>query len=283
MTVSACRIVEDIDSRGGRPRAVEVGMINLKTTFEYYLSFCGFPLWILGLESDNVKRLVICKCTNFNSLVAEVHRECGEKLAALAQYLFRRIGVHKLKFQPQGPNRPHSDSVPAVHLISGSMQFLSDRLHSATTGLPTLALLYRHFSSRLHNGVPSGIATPGLAHVTWSRIRHVAVGGATTFCALLGSVCCECQPKLSILRRDIRSVVDFQVRPLPCKHPDSGSGADTTPTSNQLSDKLQVGYYDRPVIYPTSFSATGWGSRSLSLLGRLRPTACPVVLYSTHR
>jgi hypothetical protein len=83
---------------------------------------------------------------------------------------------------------------------------------------------------------------------------------------------------LIIIRRNIRSFFDFGVRPVSCKAPTS-----PRPDVYLLSHILECGKYDTDVVFQTSFSASGWGRRALSLteLGKAHGFPRAIAMHSS--
>jgi hypothetical protein len=132
--------------------------------------------------------------------------------------------------------------------------------------------VHRSFTPRAAYGYSRG---PSQA-IKWFRIRHSVVGGPTNFCALLGTTDPVFEPKLSVLRRTIRSVIDFGLRPLP--HNSSTCKSRTPTKFYSLDDKLITGHYHRPVVLPTHFYANGLGHRVLTNLELGKAHGFPTIL-----
>lgn len=96
-----------------------------------------------------------------------------------------------------------------------------------------------------------------LSHIDWRRITHAHVGGTTNARGTFGT---RFLPSLDLppeLQRSITHVLKFSIRPTACS-PD-------LPTPHYtLHDRLSLGQSEKPVLYPTYMSRSGWGYRSLS-------------------
>jgi hypothetical protein len=112
-------------------------------------------------------------------------------------------------------------------------------------------------------GRPTGTQTVQLTHVRWMSIRHTTVGGPTNFLSLVGLIGPTFLPKLTQLRRTIRSIFDFGARPHPCQPPSERSPS-AAPSHYTLDDILLTQHYTLPVKLPSSFCASGWGVRRLT-------------------
>jgi hypothetical protein len=148
-----------------------------------------------------------------------------------------------------------------------SPQQLYNKVGEFVSG-PVIGCIERNFTGRLRKGQPSGLTREVLhqprSNSAWHRVRHCSVGGATEFVALFYVVGMELDPQVSSLRRTIRHFVDFGIRPsrgvaAPSPNPIPSS------TSYELGDRLRPENYFLPVTCPSTFHATGWGLRTLTI------------------
>ena len=96
-----------------------------------------------------------------------------------------------------------------------------------------------------------------LNFINWKRITHAHVGGTTNAWAMFGI---RFLPDLDLpkeLQRSLAHAVKFSIRPIPC----SSNFASPHYT---LHDRLTLSNPDKPVLYSTYMSHTGWGQRSLT-------------------
>ena len=70
-------------------------------------------------------------------------------------------------------------------------------------------MLAEHYLGCLHNGQPSGQNITPHPDIAWHRLRHTSFGGVTNFTALVGFINCTIDPKVSVLRRTIRHILDY--------------------------------------------------------------------------
>jgi hypothetical protein len=237
-----------------RERRVEAGKLHSKVPIIYSLSSSGFPVWLFSLDSTNTSKLFIPQYDDAGSFVQDIELQLGTFAGNVLRFLLQRLQNQPIEFTSPPPN------LNVVRLCSGpSIQYLITQMGLST--IPTIGLLSEHFAGRLRNGRLSGDLHRDSHHIVWHRVRHTTVGGSTNFTALLGCLHIELSPRLSVLRRTIRIIVDFGIKPtfLPII-----LSAAATANRYMLDDILQVGHYDCPLHYPTSFSASGWGSRPLT-------------------
>jgi hypothetical protein len=236
-----------------RLRAVEIGFLNVKSQFVFYIYFHHFPIWLLGLEVNFVQTIYIEKHPSFSDMLAHIQNHCGASMAQFTSFLVHRVGIQRFVFGSQG-------ALAGIRLFSGPLtlmcKFLAD--HRAND---VWAMVDSDFHGRLHQGQPTGIGDWRLDHVTWFRIRHASVGGGTSFCSLFARCGTVFVPRVSVLRRNIRSFFNFGIRPVPCNHVKLTS---TSSAFYKIDDKLQAQFLYRPVLFQTHFSYTGWGVRSLT-------------------
>lgn len=89
------------------------------------------------------------------------------------------------------------------------------------------------------------------------RLRHVDVGGATTFTSLIGFHNISISPSTTPLRRSIKHFLDYSLRP--ASHTVDSHQSTFTP-----EHLLPVHCLSLPINYSTHFSSTGVGVRSLT-------------------
>jgi hypothetical protein len=92
---------------------------------------------------------------------------------------------------------------------------------------------------------------------TWWKLRHATFSGSTLFTALVGSNIDSFEPIQTPLRRNIRHLLNHGLQPAPAPPPAT--------TSLTASHRLHPAQLDREVTFRTSFTASGWGARALSL------------------
>jgi hypothetical protein len=250
-----------------RERRCEVGYLTLKKPLAVYLIFEGFPVWVFLLDLACCSHLYIVGYTSLGALLDAV-RVLGRSTAVLEFQLAQFLRVGGLSFimaLPSEPPIPHDNTV-CILLVSGPLQpFLCHQL-SRRSAWVILGVVDQHFSGRLRSSRPTGTSsTYCLDRVTWTRVRHVSTGGPTEFVSLFGCMGVQIEPMVTTLRRTIRCILDFSIRP----NPPIRLPAQYVPHPQfnvyTLGDTLRPGWYHVPVRCPSSFHASGWGSRILSL------------------
>lgn len=89
------------------------------------------------------------------------------------------------------------------------------------------------------------------------RLRHIEVGGATTFTSLVGFHNASVIPTITDLRCSIKHFMDYSLRP-------SSSNAAQLSSSFTPEHLLPLHNLTVPIVYSTHFTSTGTGARSLT-------------------
>lgn len=97
------------------------------------------------------------------------------------------------------------------------------------------------------------------SHLRWTSLRHDTFGGVTLFWGLVGSNIPGFEPIRTTLRCTIRHVLEYSLKPKWASPPGIGTAKTLSPDNRLHPDDLL-----REVLYHSHYSATGWGSRSLS-------------------
>jgi hypothetical protein len=93
-----------------------------------------------------------------------------------------------------------------------------------------------------------------------SLLIHHTFGGVTHFQAMLGTNIPNFVPVRMTLRRTLRHVLEYSIKPRWAPAP----SRDTSSTPLRLEDRLHPSDLNSEILYHTHYSATGWGIRSLS-------------------
>lgn len=133
-----------------------------------------------------------------------------------------------------------------VWFASGSRDFLED--FRGPSGTPILL-----WAERCGRRRPADTSAR-----SWFCVSHELVGGSTTARGVFGKeVLDDLEVPTDSLRRGISHIMKFSIRPEPCVIPCCGD-------HYVISDRLSMHHIDRPVVYETGFSRSGWGKRFLS-------------------
>jgi hypothetical protein len=93
--------------------------------------------------------------------------------------------------------------------------------------------------------------------IVWKQITHSHVGGSTKTRGTFGSRNFHLPLDLpQELQRSLAHVVKFSIRPQACSPV-------TVSPHHTLDDRLSISWINKPVLYPTYMSSTGWGIRPL--------------------
>jgi hypothetical protein len=231
----------DIES-GKRPRVIERGMLKCPGMATFWIQAESFPLWLLALGRSFVRAIHLIGGSDAKSYLQEMRsRGCDLSLKNL---VLGRIGLGKVHYS--NLSRPAPQDPSDIVLISGSLEYV--RRHSQLATNPTLVLCEAHIR---------GNVTKFGGTFWWFHLRHASFGGSTSFKAFLGTNIETFQPERTKLRRTIAHILDHGIRPK-ARHVDF---KEAIPASRLLHPhSLQD-----EVMYRSSFTATGWGSRQLTV------------------
>jgi hypothetical protein len=91
-------------------------------------------------------------------------------------------------------------------------------------------------------------------------LQHDTFGGVTHFQAMLGTNIPDFVPVRTTLRRTLRHVLEYAIKPRWAPAP----SVDSRALSLGLKDRLHPSKLSSEILYHTHYSATGWGIRSLT-------------------
>ena len=224
-----------------RPRVVERGMLKYPGAATFWIQAEHFPTWLLALDKSIVQTIHLMGSPDAKSyLQAMRSRGCDLSLINL---VIGRIGLNKVRYSMA--SKPNPQDLNDVVLISGSVEYIRKCSTLATSA--TMVLCDDHIRGKLCKFGGS---------FRWFHLRHTNFGGSTAFKAYLGTNLATFQPELSGLRRSIAHVLDHGIRPTSRK----SDFTEAIPASRLLHPHC----LDVDVIYRSSFTSTGWGSRSLT-------------------
>jgi hypothetical protein len=221
-------------------RKIERGILATPTRLSFSLKFERFPIWLLTLESNLVTQLIILG-HNSQAKLATYIRDLGMNTALLSAAL-NNVGTSKIRYTHELLPPPGT-----ILLVSGSLPFIKS--WSLQVSNQVLVLCDEHVRQR---------QTAVDGHLRWQLVRHETFGGVTHFQTLMGSNIPDFEPTRTTLRRTLRHIIDYSLKPRWSSPPSTRS------QTLSLESRLHPGDLTREVCYHTHFSATGWGTRSLS-------------------
>jgi hypothetical protein len=240
-----------LDGSVHHQRVVEVDVLKLRDALSVTLVFQNFPVWLLALSPIQVASIYFPGYSSLDHLCSSLRaRSLNPEMVSR---ILGRFQSSKLYFNVDIKQVSQDN----VLLVSGTISFLLPYLQ--TTTRHAIAVYDSHFSNRLRNGRPTGVSIAGLGHISWHRVRHTSVGGATMFCSLFGTNVATLEPQVTALRRTIRHYLDHSERPSPWREHMS------TTSVISSGDLLHPSALTTQVKYATSFSHNGWGSRPLNI------------------
>jgi hypothetical protein len=214
-----------------RARGIKRGYKNFASPLACGVSIQDDPVWVWTLRPKEWSQIFIIE-SEWERLRSR-HSSIWNKFKAAFDVIHPPIESH---------HRCHQAS---VWWVSGSLAYIETLRLPAEVG----QVYWMHLSSRRWAKTKCDIV--------WKRISHIHVGGSTNARGTFGT---RFLPSLNLpreLERSITHVLEFSVRPVSCS-PDIRSPHYT------LHDRLSLSQIDKPVLYPTYMSRTGWGFRSLT-------------------
>lgn len=236
-------------------RAIEVHILHTIEQIDLMLIFEGFPLWLLSLEPVWVRSILIVGFSDHEMLLRKL-TDRGYPLL-IFQRALSRFATGKIRYTLTLPGKLDEDLV----LISGQLSFLISTFERlSTVSQPVIGTIDSHVHCRFHFGRPANVNRDLVPFVTWHRIRHATVGGASNFIAVHGTMNgAELTPRVSSLRRAVGDFLDHGIRPSHLRSMDACS----QPVL-QVTDRVSPLHWDQPLVYPTRFFGSGFGIRSLT-------------------
>jgi hypothetical protein len=149
------------------------------------------------------------------------------------------LGAHKVSYTTN-KDLPSK----AIFLVSGSISFVKN--WNRLVENPMLVLCDKHVRNR---------RTRYGSTLCWTQLRHDTFGGVTHFQAMLGSNIPGFEPDKTNLRRTIRHVLDYSLKPKWAPLPALGAKS----TSLTLNNRIHPSELTSTILYHTHYSATGWG------------------------
>jgi hypothetical protein len=227
-----------------RIKQVEHGVLGTPCQISVHLQFEGFPIWLMALDSTLIKELVIHGSSSRSKFLDSMQEQGFSQ--DLIEAALLNVGLSKILHSGSGD----ALSPGELLLVSGPISFVKH--WTLQTPNPTLVVCNEHVRSKHMHGEKS---------LRWNRFRHETFGGATQFQAMFGSNIPEFNPCRTELRRTIRHIIDYGLKPKWAPAPLDGKSDSTL----SINDRLHPCDLGRTVLYHTHYSATGWGSRQLSV------------------
>jgi hypothetical protein len=219
---------------------VERGVLQVPKRLDFAVVWEGAPVWLLALDAEIVNELWILGHSTPAAFYEGLPGKANYRQLIMAA--LDNIGSNKIRYTSALGPKPG-----VVLLVSRSFDYVSRWVSNGPN--PVLVLCDHHIGGR---------HVKATTELCWSTLRHQTFGGTTQFQAVLGTNVSEFQPVRTALRRTIPHVLDYGIKPKWAEAPDSQL------LTLSLDDRLHPAHLDSLVLYPTHYSATGWGSRVLS-------------------
>jgi hypothetical protein len=221
---------------------IEHGMLTTYRRMHFCLNFKEFPIWLLSLDPGMVD------CTSIMGVKSYKEFQLRMNLLNVSTKFADAIldNISRSRIEYAGSSIPPSN---AILLVSGSLALVKSWSLQVTNPV-LLVLCNEHvWSKRVRFS----------GNLRWSQLCHETFGGVTHFQTMLGTNIPNFERSRTSLHRTIRHVLDYSLKPRWAQPPGPHDPCLT------LNERLHPGDLKRTICYHTHYSATGWGSRSLSL------------------
>jgi hypothetical protein len=231
-------------------RQVERGILQAPIRREFCINFERTPVWLLALEANVVDHLWILGLVDASSFYAAL--EAAGTDSALFRAAVNNITSERVSYAIDLTLKPDT-----IVLASGSFDYVRQLTTAASN--PTLVLCENRIRSLplcIKQLRRSGKFSHNSREFRWLSLRHHTFGGVTKF-ESMGTNIPAFEPVRTTLRCTIWHVIDYGIKP---------SWANPSKDTNSmlsLDDRLHPDQLSQPVLCPTHYSATGWGSRPL--------------------
>jgi hypothetical protein len=174
---------------------IEHGMLTTYRRMHFCLNFKEFPIWLLSLDPGMVD------CTSIMGVKSYKEFQLRMNLLNVSTKFADAIldNISRSRIEYVGSLIPPSN---AILLVSGSLAFIKSWSLQVTN--PVLVLCDEHVRSKR-------VRFSG--NLRWSQLRHETFGGVTHFQTMLGTNIPNFEPSRTSLRRTIRHVLDYSLKP----------------------------------------------------------------------
>lgn len=217
----------------GERRRCEESMVKLTEPQDFNVLEYGFPMWALALSVGWARSLTVLSAQSL-----EEYLHCNQIVYDLLLHKSKTIRFDFSKLNSLKDN--------TFLLVSGSLTQVCDA---------AMQCKYRVFF--VVNSPWRTRRLPRKTSLHWMRLNSKDFGGAVDYNTLLGYRGVEGVRPDTVLRRTIKHHIDHGIRPQVWQW--NLEGDYYKPEHLLIPSKL-----DKEVVYPTHFSATGWGIRPLS-------------------
>ena len=213
-----------------------LGSIEVFEPHHFSLVFETKPWWLLSLEPDQVSSLSFPQFSSENEIVS-----------VLKSNLFGH--VLSSVFSNTDKNFQVPPRFSSTFLINGSANFVKESLKKYATNEDWIFVLDQ---VQKYRSLPC-------SSLQLHRARHSLFGGATTAEIVWGSSNVAFKLNSSKLLRKIGDFIDYSIRPTTL------AASFQSSSCIHFSKLLPISSLSASVFHPTSYSATGFGIRSLEL------------------
>ena len=221
-------------------KKIEQGLIQFFSPSKFVCYFETIPFWIFSLHASFCDEINFPEFTDFESLSSCLEKPSTGRIIVLIM----RVHFELSAFSFGTSSTLNSNTIT---LINGSIPFAENIIFVKNI---LQAWLFVSDSVVRYRKLPSST-------LDVHRARHLVFGGPTTAETLWASSIHSFAPTSTSMRRNIGDFVKYAIRPSPVDMP-------PPPYAVHFESLLPIGKLSNPIVYPSTFTRTGYGQRALS-------------------
>ena len=229
-----------ISPRASNMKRVEQGLIQYFSSSKFILYFEIAPFWIFSLNKSFCAEIHFPEFKNFHSLALELSKSIQGP--AIEKILLHHFGKSILSFGTSS-----SVNSNTITLINGSIPFAENIVFVKNI---RDSWLFIADTVIRHRKLPATV-------LNIHRARHSVFGGPTSSELIWASSLSSFLPVSTTMRRNIGDFIKYSLRLKPVDMPPPSYAVD-------YQSLLPIGMINRPIVYPSTFTRTGYGIRPLS-------------------
>jgi len=222
-------------------KRIESGLIQCFTPSKFSIYFESSPFWILALNKSFCDELHFPQYTLLNELLDSVLNLSLR--TTFAEILSQHFGHSRLSFASSTSFHDNN-----FILINGSISYAETIVYVHNIGQPWIFVTDTVFRYRK---IP-------ITTIQLHRARHATFGGPTSCELLWATSIPDFPPQSTTMRRTIGDFVKYSIRPFSAPQPFPAYVISHT-------SLLPVGKLNNSIGFPSTFSRTGFGMRSLTI------------------
>ena len=221
-------------------KKIEQGLIQFFSPSKFICYFETIPFWIFSLHASFCDEINFPEFADFDSLASLLMKSPPGKIILV---------IMRDQFKPSVFSFGTSSTINSntITLINGSIPFAENIIFVKNI---LQAWLFVSDSVVRYRKLPS-------TTLNLHRARHLIFGGPTTSETLWASSIPSFAPTSTSMRRNIGDFVKYSIRPRPVDMPPPSYAV-------HFESLLPIGKLNNPIVYPSTFTRTGYGQRVLT-------------------